>query len=59
MDADLNNYETEHVVTAHSKMTRAEWERAYLDAWQTYYTPEHIETIMRRVRASGSRSAAC
>ena len=54
MDTDLNNYETEHVVTAHSKMTRAEWERAYLDAWLTYYTPEHIETIMRRVRASGS-----
>jgi radical SAM superfamily enzyme YgiQ (UPF0313 family) len=54
MDADLNNYETEHVVTAHGKMTRAEWEGAYLDAWRTYYTPEHIETILRRVRASGS-----
>jgi hypothetical protein len=54
MDADLNRYETEHVVTAHPKMTRAEWERAYVDAWSAYYTPEHIETIMRRVRASGS-----
>jgi radical SAM superfamily enzyme YgiQ (UPF0313 family) len=54
MDADLNNYETEHVVTAHGKMTRAEWEGAYLEAWRTYYTPEHIETILRRVRASGS-----
>ena len=54
MDADLNNYETEHVVTGHPKMTRAEWERAYLEAWQTYYTPEHMETILRRARASGS-----
>jgi hypothetical protein len=54
MDADLNNYETEHVVTGHSKMTRAEWERAYEEAWQAYYTPEHIETILRRARASGT-----
>jgi radical SAM superfamily enzyme YgiQ (UPF0313 family) len=54
MDADLNNYETEHVVTGHSKMTRLEWERAYEEAWQAYYTPEHIETILRRARASGT-----
>jgi len=53
MDADLNRYETEHVVTAHGKMTRAEWERAYQDAWKHYYTPEHIETVLRRARASG------
>src|SRR5262249_13770725 len=25
MDADFNNYETEHVVTDHGKMTRLEW----------------------------------
>jgi len=54
MDRDLNNYETEHVVTAHGKMTRAEWERTYAEAWKTYYTPEHVETILRRARASGA-----
>jgi hypothetical protein len=54
MDSDLNKYETEHVVTAHSKMTAAEWERAYLEAWEAYYTPEHMETILRRARASGT-----
>jgi radical SAM superfamily enzyme YgiQ (UPF0313 family) len=53
MDPDLNGYETEHVVTDHGKMTRAEWQRAYHDAWKRYYTPEHIETILRRARASG------
>ncbi len=55
MDADLNNYETEHVVTGHGKMTRGQWERAYHDAWLAYYTPEHIETVLRRARASGIR----
>ena len=53
MDADLNDYDTEHVVTAHSKMTRAEWQGAYHEAWRSYYTPEHIETILRRARANG------
>ncbi|MCB9994216.1 MAG: radical SAM protein [Hyphomicrobiaceae bacterium] len=48
MDADLNRYDLNHVTTAHGKMSRAEWERAYRDAWERYYTPEHIETIMRR-----------
>jgi radical SAM superfamily enzyme YgiQ (UPF0313 family) len=54
MHPDLNLYESEHVVTGHAKMTQAEWERAYADAWKTYYTPDHIETILRRARASGA-----
>jgi radical SAM superfamily enzyme YgiQ (UPF0313 family) len=53
MDADLNNYETEHVVTAHPKMSRAEWELAYKEAWELYYTDAHIETILRRARVTG------
>jgi Radical SAM superfamily len=53
MDADLNNYETEHVVTVHPKMTREEWQGAYHEAWKSYYTPEHMETILRRARATG------
>jgi radical SAM superfamily enzyme YgiQ (UPF0313 family) len=53
MDADLNNYETEHVVTAHPKMSRVQWELAYKEAWEQYYTDAHIETIMRRAQASG------
>jgi radical SAM superfamily enzyme YgiQ (UPF0313 family) len=53
MDPDLNKYDLEHAVTAHSKMSQREWERIYWDAWQYYYTPEHVETIFRRAKASG------
>ena len=56
MDPDLNKYDLEHVVTAHPKMSKAEWEKLYRDAWKLYYTPEHIETILRRARRSGSTS---
>jgi radical SAM superfamily enzyme YgiQ (UPF0313 family) len=53
MDKDMNNYDTEHAVTAHPKMSKAELEEIYRTAWETYYTPEHLETILRRAGASG------
>ena len=53
MDEDLNRYDVEHVTTAHPKMSRGEWEKAYKAAWAAYYTPEHMETIMRREAAVG------
>ena len=52
MDADLNRYDLNHANTAHPKMSRAEWERAYKLAWQSYYSDAHIETILRRAFAS-------
>ncbi len=53
MDPDMNKYDLEHACTAHPTMSKDEWERAYRLAWQTYYTPEHMETIMRRAMATG------
>ena len=53
MDPDMNKYDLEHVVTSHPKMSKADWERAYRLAWQTYYTPEHMTTVMRRAVATG------
>lgn len=53
MDADLNKYDLEHALTAHPNMSKAEWEKLYRDAWSIYYTPEHIETILRRAQACG------
>lgn len=53
MDPDMNKYDLEHVTTAHPLMSKAEWERAYRLAWETYYTPEHMETVMRRAAATG------
>jgi radical SAM superfamily enzyme YgiQ (UPF0313 family) len=57
VDPDLNKYDLNHVCTAHSKMSKEEWERAYLTAWKTYYTFEHIETILRRLVAKNGRAS--
>jgi len=54
MDADLNKYDLNHAVTAHPKMSRENWEETYQKAWKTYYTPEHIETVLRRAIATGT-----
>jgi radical SAM superfamily enzyme YgiQ (UPF0313 family) len=53
MDPDMNKYDLEHVTTGHPLMSKSEFERAYRLAWETYYTPEHMETIMRRGVACG------
>lgn len=52
MDPDLNKYDLNHIAAHHPKMSDAEWERAYRDAWTRYYTPDHVETILRRAAAS-------
>jgi hypothetical protein len=53
MDPDMNNYDLEHVCTGHARMTKAQWESVYRDAWARYYTEEHVETVLRRARVSG------
>ncbi|HEX9771190.1 MAG TPA: radical SAM protein [Kiloniellales bacterium] len=55
MDPDMNNYDTEHVTTAHPLMSAEEWLRLYRQAWHAFYTPEHIEAVMRRAAASGMK----
>ena len=54
MDPDMNKYDLEHVVADHKVMTREEWHQVYLDAWDIYYTPEHMRTILRRSAALGT-----
>ncbi len=54
MDPDMNKYDLEHAVTAHPKMSKAEWEAIYHEAWELYYSPAHMETIMRRAAAVGT-----
>lgn len=53
IDSDMNRYDTEHVTTGHPLMTRAEWQSAYDQAWRLYYSPEHIETLIKRAIADG------
>jgi hypothetical protein len=51
MDPDMNKYDLEQVVTGHAKMSKEEWEGIYRAAWDIYYTPEHMQTILRRAGA--------
>jgi hypothetical protein len=53
MDPDMDKYDLEHVCTSHSRMTDEQWRQCYRDAWKRYYTPEHMETVLRRAHASG------
>jgi radical SAM superfamily enzyme len=53
MDSDLNKYDLEHVCTAHPKMSQAEWEGIYREAWDLYYSPAHMKTLLRRAAATG------
>jgi hypothetical protein len=53
LDPDLNKYDLDHVTTQHSTMTVEEWTQLYHDTWKEFYTPEHMETVLRRAAATG------
>lgn len=55
MDPDLNKYNLHHRVNHHPNMSDEDWEGAYRDAWQIFFTDEHMETVARRhaVRKGG------
>ncbi|MEJ0074094.1 MAG: radical SAM protein [Alphaproteobacteria bacterium] len=55
MDPDMNKYDTEHACTAHPRMSNETLEAVYRAAWDTYYTREHMATILRRAAATGVR----
>jgi radical SAM superfamily enzyme YgiQ (UPF0313 family) len=55
MDPDLNNYDLEHACAPHVSMSKREWENIYREAWSLYYSPQHIETLLRRALATGTR----
>ena len=58
MDPDMNKYDLEHPVTAHQNMSAEEWMQAYQMAWETFYTPDHLERILRRGAATGGNIAS-
>lgn len=53
MDPDMNRYDSEHVTTAHPHMSAEEWAAIYRRAWHLYYSPQHIETLLKRAVANG------
>jgi radical SAM superfamily enzyme YgiQ (UPF0313 family) len=58
LDPDLNNYDLEHVCTAHSRMSQREWEGIYREAWSIYYSPDHMEILLRRAAATGIKMSS-
>lgn len=53
MDDDLNTYDVEHVCTGHARMSGDEWRGIYREAWDLYYSPRHMKTLLRRAAATG------
>jgi len=54
MDPDMNKYDTTRPVIKHPTMSEEELQAAYFDAWQRFYTFDHMETVFRRMFALGS-----
>ncbi len=52
LETDLNKYDLSHVTMAHPLLSTEELEGLYRNVWDWYYSPEHIETLMRRAVAS-------
>jgi radical SAM superfamily enzyme YgiQ (UPF0313 family) len=53
MEPDLNCYDVERVTMRHPRMSRQEWSDIYDQAWRLYYSPRHVETLLRRACAGG------
>ena len=53
MARDMNLYDTFHVTTAHATMSDEELQQSYHRAWEAYYTPEHLETVLHRAKIRG------
>ncbi|MBN2340617.1 MAG: radical SAM protein [Deltaproteobacteria bacterium] len=54
LDPDDNAYDTNHYVFNHSKMSTEEWREANKTAWKTFYTIDHMRTIIKRLVAQKS-----
>jgi radical SAM superfamily enzyme YgiQ (UPF0313 family) len=48
MDPDYNNFDSFHATTPHAQMSKAEWERAFRDAWSTFYSFEYMRQSLLR-----------
>ncbi|QQS15211.1 MAG: radical SAM protein [Rhodospirillales bacterium] len=51
MDPDLNKYDLNHRVTHHERMSDADWDGVYAEAWHSYFSDAHMETVIRRAAA--------
>jgi tRNA A37 methylthiotransferase MiaB len=51
MDDDLNKFNTHQRVTHHPTMSDREWDEAQREAWDSYFSRDHIEIVARRQAA--------
>ena len=56
LEPDMNQYDSVHVTTAHPLMSKEELLDVYHHAWEAYYTPEHVERVIRRSKSWGKIS---
>ena len=56
MEPDMNDYDLEHVCADHPLMSKDAWRAAYRDAWERFYSDDHVERILRRGIASKLRA---
>ena len=56
MEPDMNLYDSVHATTAHPQMSQQELVDVYHHAWDAYYTPEHVERVIRRSKSWGNIS---
>jgi pyruvate-formate lyase-activating enzyme len=57
LDPDLNRYDAEHVTAGHPLMSDGQWQSIYDRAWHLYYSPQHIETLIKRAIGDGINPA--
>jgi radical SAM superfamily enzyme YgiQ (UPF0313 family) len=53
MESDMNQYDLVHVTTRHATMSDEELLGIYHKAWDLYYSPGHVETVIRRAKSWG------
>ncbi|QUD90095.1 B12-binding domain-containing radical SAM protein [Phenylobacterium montanum] len=54
MDGDMNKYDLNHRVAHHPVMSDEDWESAYREAHASFYSFDHMRTVIRRMAALGS-----
>jgi len=50
MDKDFNTYDSAHVAVAPERMTKDELMRAYYDAWDQFYSTDHMVNVLKARR---------
>ncbi len=53
LEGDMNKYDVVHVTTPHAVMSDAALLGIYRRAWELYYSPQHVETVLRRSKEWG------